>query len=322
MAYRIGAAGWTLLGSLTIGSAANAQQPRLTVEDILSSLQRGAQRARLDTINARANRTLDSLATMLRDAGAGPITIDALADLIVRRKASIGDVARWDPKAADLMSQPWFRSAILTLPAIANRPLDSALRVARIPQAAADSFLAPTDSLGSRVRARAMQQSEEKLRRFEIKYGPESARLNLAEVGLNYVGQWIRPFKPDSGGWPSRYELIAAYRPMELTAAKTSGDDVRGALVSAGQVGVRWYHWRRGWGASGGGRLARVLRPGHASTGAYVLGPRDTPLDKPWANGNRLGFFLGWGGMHAAYVFESPRRVLIGSGKQLIPYVF
>lgn len=320
MAHRIVVARWALVASLAIGSAASAQQPRYTVEDILASLQRGAQRARLDSVNPRAQKRLDSLATLLRDAGAGDITIDQLAKVIVSKKANFAEVARWDPKTTDLLAQSWFRSAILTLPTIANNSLDSAMTLARIPQAAVDSILAPTDALGTRVREFASARSQEKLRRFEIKYGPESARLNLAEVGLNYVGQWLPPFRPSSDGWPSRYELIAAYRAMELTATKSAGDDVKGALVSAGQVGMRWYHWRRSWASSG--RLARALRPPHASVGLYALGPRDAPLERPWATGNRLGFFLGWGDMHAAYVFESPRRVLIGSGKQLIPYVF
>lgn len=320
MAYRVGIARLALLASLAIASSARAQQPpHYTVDDILSALQRGAERVHFDSTDAIADKKLDSLATLLRDAGAGSVTVEVLADLIVRKRASIGDVARWDPKAAALMAQSWFRSAILMLPLIANGSLEPRLS-ATLPRPAVDSILAPTDALGRHVRERAMQQSEEKLRRFEIKYGPESARLNLAEVGLNYIAQWLPLLAPSRDGWPSRYEVVAAYRAMELTATKSASDDLRATLVSAGQLGVRWYHWRHDW--ASGGRLARMIRPRHASAGLYALGPRDAPLERPWANGNRLGFFLGWGSMHAAYVFESPRRVLIGSGKQLIPYVF
>lgn len=322
MADRVTIRGVALVAWIAVGSTLSAQQPDYRLEDILTALERGAQRVNLDSANPVAARQLDSVATLLRDAGAGAITVSTMAELIVRKKATVGDVARWDPHAGVLLAQSWFRSAILTLPCVANGDLLQELRSARVPRDTVNAILGPTDALGRRVRELASQQSQEKLRRFEIKYGPESARLNLGEVGLNYLGQWIWPLAPSRDGWPSRYELIAAYRPMELTATKTAGDDVRGTLVSAGQLGLRWYHWRRGWGASGAGRLARVLRPGHASTGVYVLGPRDTPLERPWANGNRLGFFLGWGGMHAAYVVESPRRVLLGSGKQLIPYVF
>lgn len=291
-----------------------------TLEEVLATLELGAARVNLAVADSGAKSALDSLALQLRDAKAGHITVGEMAAMIVSGHVRVRDVARWDPRASELLAQKWFYDAVLALPLIANGSLLPEMRKQRLSRPTMDSLLAPTNQLGVRVRACASAKSAEKLRHLEVKYGEGSPSLNLAEVGLNYVGQWLPLLKPAADGWPSRYELIAAYRPMELTGTKTSGADARATLISAGQLGIRWYHWDPNWGS--GGRIAQLERPRYASLGAYAIGPQDKPLQKPWENGRRLGVFLGWGDVHAAYVFDAPRRVLIGHGKQLIPYVF
>jgi hypothetical protein len=187
---------------------------------------------------------------------------------------------------------------VLDLPLIANGSVLQALRAKGVPPATIQTMLAPTFQLGRRVRDCATAKSDEKLRRIEIKYGEDSPSLNFVEVGANYLAQFVPKLGPTVDGWPSRYENI----------------------VSAGQLGLRWYHWNPNWGS--GSRIDQLKRPRHASFGAYAIGPDDRPLQKPWDKGNRFGAFVGWGDFHAAYVFEAPRRVLIGHGKLLIPYVF
>lgn len=304
---------------LCAGSVSAAQQSTHTLGDILSALQRGAEQVDFRTVEPAASQKLDSLTTLFRQADAGSVPVETLAELIVRKRASVGDVARWDPRATELLTQPWFRSAVVMLLRIANGSLQPEL-TRRLQPPAVNEILALTDKLGRLVRQLASIQSEEKLRRFEIKYGPDSPRLNLAEVGLNYLAQWVPVLGPSADGWPSRYELVTAYRTMELTATKAANGDLSARLVSAGQVGLRWYHWKQGWGT--GGRIARLTRPQHASFGAFAMGPRDAPLERPWGKGRRTGVFIGWGDVHAAYLFGDGRRVVLGSGKQLIPYVF
>lgn len=301
--------------------AAGPLGAQTTVEDMLRSLERGALLAELRTVDPVAERKLDSIATQLRDAGAGPITVETMARVIGSRTASLRQTARWDSRAEELLTQSWFRAAMFSLPLIANGSISPAMRERGIPRDQVNEVLRPTDELSRRVGELALARNEEKLRRYEIKYGPESPRLNLAEVGLNYLAQLRLPlFQPTTDGWPSRYEMVAAYRTTELTVTKADGEDLKARVVSGGQLGIRWYHFAPDWGT--GDRIHRVLRPRYASTGLFLMGPRDMPLERPWGKDTRAGAFLGWGSAYVAYVWERPRRVVVGSGKQIVPYLF
>ena len=307
--------------AVLVASPLAAQDAVYTIEDILTRLQAGATRVEFARTDATSARMLDSLALLLRARGAGGITTRQMAEVIVRRRASFADVARWNPEGDSttaLLAQPWFRDAVLMLPLIANGSLQPELS-ARLPRPAVDSILTPTDSLGRHVRELTSARVAERFRHFEIKYGPSAPSLNAVEVGLNYLVQGIPPFR-SSNGDPSRYEMIASYRPLELTLARQGGASAETRAVTAGQLGVRWYHWNARWGA--GNVLARMLRPRHASAGLYALAPVEKPLQKPWQNGRRLGAFLGWGDFHAAYVFDRPRSILIGTSKHILPYAF
>ena len=307
---------------MLLASTVGAQTRDYTIDDILTRLESGAARIQFTHVDPAAARMLDSIARVLRVSGAGRVTTRQMAHAILRDHVSFAEVARWDAEegsAVTVLPQPWFRDAVLKLVLIANGSLQPELS-ARLPRPAVDSILAPTDSLGRHVRELKSAAIDERLRHFRIKYGPGAPSLNVAEVALNYVGQWIPPFRSSSTGDPSRYEMIASYRPMELTLARQGGTTSQTSTVTAGQVGVRWYHWNPRWGT--GNVLMRALRPSHASAGLYALAPVAKPLQKPWESGRRLGAFLGWGDFHAAYVFDSPRTVLIGTGKHIVPYAF
>jgi hypothetical protein len=296
-------------------------QETFTLGAIVDSLQAAAREVDLSTREPVASGMLDSIATLFRDAGARGFAVGELADAITQRRPSAGTVARWEPERYRLLSQPWFRQAVIVLAQIGNTPLRRHLVAPQFTQARANELLAPLNALGRAVRAAAMANGEEKLRRYEIKYGPDSPRLNLAEVGLNYVAQlWIPALGPTRDGWPSPYEIIAAYRATELTVTESETDKLTARLVSAGQLGIRKYHFRPGWGT--GSRLAQLLRPRESSIGAFVMGPRDTPLHRVWGEGARAGAFIGWGTAHLGYVFGPHRRLVLGTGTQLIPYAF
>jgi hypothetical protein len=298
-------------------STAGAQQ--FTVNDILDSLQRGAARVNLSASDSVAARKLDSVANVLRAAGAGSIKISTLANVIARRRTGFGEANRWDPRATDLLAQAWFRDAILLLPLIANGSLQPQLD-GKVPQKEADGILAPTDSLRARVQDNAMQDGREKLRRLEIKYGSGSPQLNVVEATANFVFQWLPGLRSATDGSPSRYEFLAAYRTMEISTIKSSRSLPDAEIVSGGQLGLRWYHWGAGWGT--GSAKSQLLRPRYASAGLYVVGPSDTPFAKLTGVRRRHGGFVGWGGLHVGFVVEYPRRLLIGGDRQLVPHLF
>jgi len=306
-----------LVAAIAWTSTAGAQQ--FTVNDILDSLQRGAVRVNLAAADPIAAAKLDSVANVLRAAGAGSIRISTLADVITRRRVGFGEANRWDPRATDLLAQAWFRDAILLLPLIANGSLQPQMD-GKVPDKEADGILAPTDSLRARVQDNAMQDGREKLRRLEIKYGSGSPQLNVVEATANFVFQWLPGLRSANDGSPSRYEFLAAYRTMEIAAFKSSRSLPDAQLVSGGQVGLRWYHWGAGWGT--GSAKSQLLRPRYASAGLYVIGPADTPLARLTGVRRRHGAFVGWGGTHLAFVVEYPRRLIVGGDRLLVPHLF
>ena len=312
------------LAGAMIAPALRAQAPApstsYTVEDILVSLHRAALEIRFDTVNANANRILDSLTALLRGAKATSLSIPQLVDIIEHNRAGLAAVARWDPQHYTLWTQPWFDSTITALRQIANTPLANAMP-ARLASGRVNELLAPIDALGNAIRAAAQANNQEKLRRYEVKYGPGSQRLNAVEVALNYVGQlWVPGLRPSTDGWPSPYELVASYRTTELTATQATNEKLSVRMVSATQIGLRRYNFGDSWGV--GGPLKRLLKPADASAGLFLMGPSDEPLARTWGADTRAGAFFGWGTVHAGYVFGTRPRFVIGTGKQVLPYLF
>ena len=310
--------------TIVYAPAAWAQTPatntNYTLEDILVSLHRAAVEIRFDTVNAKANRILDSLTALLRGAKATTLSIPQLVDIIEHNRAGLAAVARWDPQHYTLWTQPWFDSTLTALRQIANTSLAGAMP-ARLASGRVNDLLAPIDALGNAIRAAGQANNQEKLRRYEVKYGPGSQRLNAVEVGLNYLGQlWLPGLRPSGDGWPSPYELVASYRTTELTATQAADEKLSVRMVSAMQLGLRRYNFGESWGV--GGPLRRFLKPADASAGFFLMGPRDEPLARAWGSDTRAGAFLGWGTMHAGYVFGSHPRFVIGTGKQVLPYLF
>ncbi|MEP7383338.1 MAG: hypothetical protein ABI910_16740, partial [Gemmatimonadota bacterium] len=159
----------------------------------------------------------------------------------------------------------------------------------------------------------SIAQSLEKLNRFERKYGPDSPRLNIVEVGLNYVAQWVPLFKPNAEGWPSRFEVVTSYVPLYLTVV-----DSRARPVTVAELGLRGYLWRRGWGGSEGG----ALRPGYISFGVALAGDRDGAFVSPLKGTRRVGGYFGWGETKLAILGGKERRLLLTRQFQMVPWVF
>lgn len=247
------------------------------------------------------------------------LPLDVLARASFRagdaREASFGRVARWHRRAvvpglgagdaADLDSLSRLTVAELKFAMEGRQP--------PVSDDSVDIILTPYTALQRGELQVSIATSLEKLNRFERKYGPDAPRLNLAEVGLNYVAQWVPPFRPNADGWPSRLELVASYVPAYLTIAN---DKARAVTVA--ELGLRSYLWQRGWGGAAGG----VLRPGYLSFGVAVAGDRDGAFVSPLRGTARVGGFVGWGETKIAVLGGHQRRFLITRQMQLLPWVF
>jgi len=273
------------------------------------------QLATATTPNAVLQANLDAARNVLRaDPDALGLRLDELAAIIARATPSIATIARWNPKVLAYASRPGFRAVLLNLVNVGS----TAIRMmGALPRLQLDLLEAPIDRLQSVVLQLGIAVNEEKLRRYEIKYGPRAPVLNAAEVLLNVATQWLPTFGPDDNGWTGPNEFILAYRAVEF-GFTSRADSAK--LISAGQFGVRHYFWSAA--PATDNRLTRLLKPGYATFGVTMTSSADAPLVRPWGPDNRLGAFLGYGDVHAAYLFEKPRRILIGTGKQIIPYAF
>ena len=305
-------------------SLGRAQQPRTyTLEDVLTSLRRGADTLDLARVSPVQSQALDSVSIMFRTAGAAALTIDQLAAIVTKTHATLSDVARWNPQPHPAWAEPWFYDALVRLRRIANAAGSGIgpRLVAAFGSSVADHFIAPMDELETRILRSAQAKNAEKLRRYEIKYGPESARLNIAEVLINYLvarPSWS-PLAPGEDG-PSPYEIVGLYTTSDLTASHSADDKFRAHVISGAYAGVRYY--RFGAPDEHVGRIKAFLAPQHVGVGAFFTGSTDHALISPFENGHRTGGFLEWGIARAGVAVGDNWRVVIGVGKQILPYLF
>jgi hypothetical protein len=308
---------------IATASPSRSQARPYTLDDVLTSLRRGADTLDLARVNPVQNQALDSVTIMLRTAGAAALTIDDLAAIVTKTHASLSDVARWNPQPHAAWAEPWFYDALVRLRRIANAAgtgIGPRLVTAFGAQVA-DHFIAPMDELETKILQSAQAKNAEKLRRYEIKYGPQSARLNIAEVLINYVlarPSWS-PLAPDENG-PSPIELVAMYSTSDLTGSRSADDKFRPHVVGGAYAGVRYY--RFGAPDENVGRIKAFLRPQHLGIGAFFMGSTDRALISPFENGHRTGGFLEWGIARAGVAVGDEWRVVIGVGKQILPYLF
>ena len=319
---------WLTFAGVTGGvalqsSRAGAQQPHsYTLDDVLTALRRGADTLDLARVNPVQSQALDSVSIMFRTAGAAALTIDHLAAIITKTHPTIGDVARWNPQQHAAWADPWFYDALVRLRRIANAAgtgIGPRL-VAAFGPSVADHFIAPMDELETKILQSAQAKNAEKLRRYEIKYGPESARLNIAEVLINYIvarPSWS-PLAPGEDG-PSPFELVALYTTSELTGNR-SDDKFHAHVIGGAYTGVRYY--RFGASTEPAGWIKTFLAPQHVAIGAFFIGSTDRTLISPFENGHRTGGFLEWGAARAGVTVGDEWRVVIGFGKQILPYLF
>jgi hypothetical protein len=312
---------------VALGSHAQAQPARFdtaTARTLTIGALLTASRAAAATVRSgepsRALAMVDRLLLRLDRPAVASVPLDTLARTLTARnsapRATVRQVARFrrsavaegigTADAADLDSLVRLTRAELRFAMERRTP-------APVSNDSVDLLLAPYDALQRLQLERAIGSSLEKLNRYERKYGPDAPQLNIVEVGLNYLAQWVPQFTPTADGWPSRLEIVASYVPTYLTSV-----DQRARPVTVAELGLRSYLWKRGWGGSTGS----VLRPGYLSYGLAIAGERDGAFVSPIAGERRLGAFVGWGQLKIAVIGGSEPRVLFTRQMQIVPWVF
>ncbi len=292
--------------------SASARGQTLTLGDLVGATElarRVADFPRVDpATDAILARNVDRLARSL-------VLARPLADVV--GEASRPDLlgrARWRQRRYDFRLPDSLGAVLDTMLLVVNGELRDALQ-SRATPAEIDRIRAPFDSLQDAQLRRSLDESAERLRRFEIMYGPGSVKLNAVEAVLNYASQFLPGFGVDPSAGPRPFELVAAYTSTYLTAVE---GDAR--AVSAGEAGVRMYIFARGWGGDGG--MKAVLMPRHVAAGWAFTGPGDVAMQAPWREGGRSGPFLAWGDIKVAYITGREKRLLVTRQLQMIPLVF
>ena len=165
--------------------------------------------------------------------------------------------------------------------------------------------------LTSAARDRAL----DRLSRYERKLGPTSARLNGAEVLLNYAAQrWIPGFRAHPLNGPSPWEVVASYAPGYVTVR-----DSKVAVVSASEFGVRRYLFGERFGAEG---WRGLLYPTYWAAGVVTASDRNGALVWPWEGRDRSGAYLSWGEIKVGYLRGRDGAWLVSKQFQAVPFLF
>jgi len=304
--------------ALTCVGSLQAQTPAATLGDIFARLKEGEAIVGFAVSTPTVARRLSGLEVYFKSAKTMGLTLDELTDVYTHRRADLPTIARWDRDAPFLA--PGLVDSLVALNVVAHGQLLTALQ-GRLSRDSLNVLYKPIDDFGTQVLTKAQAANQEKLRRFYVKYGPESPQLNLAEVGLNYLGQLFIPgLLPSADGWPTPYELVATYRTTDLTAAQSDAGRLTGRVVTTAQLGVRMYGFSEDCGQ--GGRFVQLVNPCQSSLGAFLMGPRDAPLARVWGSGVRGGVYVSRGKYHVGYVLGAEKRVVFGVDQQMVPYVF
>lgn len=290
-----------------------------TLRDIVTDVRRAEQAVDFAAVNPGNAALLNSALDRLDASHAAGFSYAQLAAMIASRRPSFSAVARWAPDRYDTRVEPTFLADVITMRGIANIQLAGAI-TQRLGRSETNRLLARISILHDTILSTAKVQNLEKLRRYEVKYGPKSPRLNAPEVGLNYIAQRFPGFGPTSDGWPGPLEMVATYSTTELTLARNGNRDLRARVVSASHFGVRKYQFGKDWGNGGG--LTGILKPGHMAAGATLMGPTDQVLASPFRRGRRIGGFVSWGDVLVGFVGGPDRRVFLSRNLKVIPYLF
>jgi hypothetical protein len=300
-------------------SPASAQAPETTLGALVRDIFAAADASGFREASPFVSDSLAWYGGRILESGAGALTIED----------AVGRIRELDWRGRMHWRQDAYRSDLrITAPADSIRAwLGGFRRAVNVPDAGLDDhlvatwgepatavFLVPFTELHAEILRTSMEVSLEKIRRYEVKFGPGSPRLNVLETGLNYALQWWSWFGPDDQGWPGPWEAMAGYETTFLTYA----DDEPRALAAA-QFGLRRYIFRGGWGVSG---WSGILKPRYWSAAFLVTGDRDGALTWPWRGEERFGAAFSWGSIQAGYLWGDDERFIVSREFYVIPGLF
>ena len=304
-----------------------ARAQGFTLGDIFERMRAGEAIVGFAAAHPQLDARITVLESYMRSQGAMGMGLDSLGMLYSGLAPEYATVLRWnrdafsrDSVATRAVLPPGFKDSLVQLNIVAHGTLQRELE-ARIGADSLNVLYRPVDQFLDDVLRHGVARNGETLRRFAVKYGPDSPHLNLLEAGLNYAGQLLLPgvFLGSSGG-PSPWEMVAAYRTTDLTVSSTATQASKLRVVTSAQLGMRWYNFAVGCGE--GSQVHQLLHPCHAAAGAFVMGPADTPLAQLWHDGQRAGAYGAWGNYHVGFVLGQEKRVVFGLDTQVLPYIF
>ena len=311
----------------TAGSTLPARAQAFTLGDIFARMRAGETILGFAANHPQLDARITVLESYMRSQDAMGMGIDALGLLYSGLTPEFPTVLRWnrdafsrDSVATRAVLPPGFKDSLVQLHIVAYGTLQRELK-ARIGADSLNVLYRPIDQFLQSVLEHGIARNGETLRRFAVKYGPDSPHLNLLEAGLNYAGQLLLPgvFLGSSGG-PSPWEMVAAYRTTDLTVSSTPTETSKLRVVTSAQLGMRWYNFAMGCGE--GSQVHQLLHPCHAAAGAFVMGKADTPLAQLWHDGQRAGAYGAWGNYHFGFVLGQEKRIVFGLDTQVLPYIF
>ena len=312
MAYRVKS---LVVCLVIIALPAAAQTPLLRLGDMVPALREAMREANFAQTDPGAADDLDRALTVLESSPLAAWTVEEYSAFEAGTRG-LHPVALARRRQADFRADGADAAvaALRQIEKLTGQLLIDALDDAVGPTRA-DEILAPFDAFQSAALEGALEVSLEKLRRYEMKYGPGSTHLNGLEVLINWSLQHTPGFGPTAEGWPGPWEVVAAYNTAYLTYEEESP-----RLASAAEFGLRRYIFAPGWGNSESWR--RILKPSQVSFGLAVAGQENRGMAWPWQGDARLGGFFAWGDLKIAYVGGGDRRVLVTRQVQIVPWAF
>ena len=308
--------GLSVAAPATVAEAQTLEETVTTLGDLSRSLVTAALDSKFDEVQPVMTDSLVYYVQTLDRGGVNDLTLDQ----------AVGIVHSVDWKSRLRWRQEDYRASfdLRERPGQLDRAIRGILRVVNTPgglddhlydtwgEAQSEVVVAPVVEYQGLFLERSLANSLEKLRRFEIKYGPGSAKLNFAETLLNYGFQWVPGFGVDDRGWPGPWEWIAAYDTSYLTV-----EDEAPEFLSGAEIGFRRYQfgpkWKGFW---------KYLQPRSIAAGGFVSGDRNGAFVWPGRGESRWGAFFAWGPVKVAYVDGDERRLAFTHSIQLIPGLF
>lgn len=292
--------------------------PTFTVGEMLDRTQQCAASAHFSAVKPEPSRLLDSVIAVLRATDVTGATVGDMAAASTGNQATLRQVLRWDRRSTSAMVQPAVQGSMLAFRQIVTSRLDSVLRDS-LGDDSTRTCLAPVEAFRDRFQELSQQTLTDRLRRYEVKYGPEAPKLNAVEVLVNYLAQWVWPFAGTEAG-PSPFELVTSYSAADLAVSSMDSAGTHVTLASGTQLGVRVYLFGPGRGS--GSRIDRFLKPTHVAFGVVSMNESTQGLNGPFEGHQQVGGFLSWGNARVAFAGGSNWRLMLSVGSQLLPYLF